>query len=365
MAELGSEVDDYVSVFYYNTPTVRFLAPAIKEYHSLETYDTFPILTDGKKTMALFVDADREQFFLQAKRYYPNADFKEYKSPTGQTVLYQIILHPSDIADSQGITVSYYHNADWQEQPFLINKETAIDADWKDGEPAQFPFGVKWQGVLYADHYGTYRFVLQSPATSELYLDNKQIHFEGKGPQTAEVELAKGCHDLILKTVGKEGHFELDWQPPNEGQSPIPFSNLLQPPFSNNGLLGKYFPNGKWQGPPAFTQVDPGIYFYFQNQPLPRPYTVEWTGRINITKAGPYQFGLESIDESSLFIDDALIVSDNQINQYQEGGVYLSTGFHSIRLRYADRTGYTHVYLYWTPPNSEREIIPHEALFLP
>ena len=365
MAELGSEVDDYVSVFYYNTPTVRFLAPAIKEYHSLQTYDTFPILTDGKKTMALFVDADRKQFFLQAQHYYPNADFKEYKSPTGIAVLYQITLSPSDIAASQGVTVSYYRNANWEEQPFLVNKEATINADWENGTPAQFPFGVKWQGVLYADHYGIYRFALQSPAPSELYLDNTQIHFEGEGPQTAEVELAKGCHDLILKTVGKAGHFELDWQPPNKGQSPIPSSNLLQPPFSNNGLLGKYFPNGKWQGPPAFTQVDPGIYFYFQNQPLPRPYTVEWTGRINITKAGPYQFGLESIDESSLFIDDALIVSDNQINQYQEGGVYLSTGFHSIRLRYADRTGYTHVYLYWTPPNSEREIIPHEALFLP
>jgi hypothetical protein len=312
-----------------------------------------------------FIDSDRKPFFLQAKHYYPHADFKEHKSPNGTIVLYQITLKPSDIAASQGITASYYRNANWSEEPFLVSKEAAINIDWKDGEPAQFPFGVKWQGVLYADHYGLYRLTLHSPAPSELYLDNVQIPLVGEGVQTAEVELAKGCHELILKTLGKEGHFELDWQPPDGEQTPIPSSHLFLPPISNNGLLGKYFPNGDWQDPPAFTQVDPWIHFNYHNQPLPRPYTVEWVGRINITKGGHYRFGLESIDESILFIDDAQVVSDIKTNEYKDGEVDLSPGFHSIHLRYADRTGYTHINLYWTPPGSEQESIPQDVLFLP
>jgi len=298
MAELGPQIDNYVSIFYYNTPTIQFLAPEITEYHPLQTYDTLPIPTDGKKTMVFFVDADRKPFFLQAQHYYPNADFKEYKSPDGTVVLYQITLKPSDIAASQGITASYYRNANWLEQPFLVRKEVTIDVNWKDGEPAQFPFGVKWQGVLYAERYGLYHLTLHSPAASELYLDNVQLHLVGEGVQTAEIELAKGCHDLILKTLGKEGHFELDWQPPDKEQAPIPSSNLFLPPISNNGLLGKYFPNGDWQASPAFTEVDPWIHFYNQNQPLPRPYTVEWVGKINIIEGGHYRFGLESSDES-------------------------------------------------------------------
>jgi hypothetical protein len=165
----------------------------------------------------------------------------------------------------------------------------------------------------------------------------------------------------MLKTVGKEGHFELDWMPPGEEkQTLIPSSNLFQPPISNNGLLGYYFANGNWQGPPAFLQVDPWINFYYQTLPLERPYTVEWVGRININEEGRYGFKLESVNESALFIDDEQIISE-----HKTGEIYLSPGFHSLRLRYADRTDHTHIKLYWMPPGSGLEIIPQEVLFLP
>jgi hypothetical protein len=36
-----------------------------------------------------------------------------------------------------------------------------------------------------------------------------------------------------------------------------------------------------------------------------------------------------------------------------------------MRIRFADKTGYTHIYLYWTPPGADREIIPQEVLFPP
>jgi 4-amino-4-deoxy-L-arabinose transferase-like glycosyltransferase len=365
MAELGPQVDPYLSIFYYDSPTIKFLAPEIDmmKYHLLETYDTFPIPNEAGKTMVFFAEApERKPLFLQAQRYYPNADFKEYKAPNGNVVLYQITLKPSDTEASQGITASYYRNADWQEPPFLVTKESTINVDWKNGDPAQLPFGVKWQGVLYADLYGTYRLTLHSPSSSELYLDNVQIHLEqdGKGVQTIEVELAKGCHDLVLKTLGKEGHFELDWTPPAGEQALIPASHLFLSPISNNGLLGYYFANGNWQGPPAFIQVNPWIQFYYYGQLLPVPFTAEWVGRLNITEGGDYGFRLESIDESALFIDDQQVTSE-----YKDGRIYLTPGFHSLRLRYADRTNYAHLDLYWAVPGSGWENIPQDVLFLP
>jgi hypothetical protein len=222
-----------------------------------------------------------------------------------------------------------------------------------------------WRGVLYAEQGGRYHLTLHSPASSALSLDNAPIPLVGEGVQTADVELAKGSHGLIIRTLAKSGHFELDWQPPNAEQSPIPASDLFVAPVSNNGLLGKYYPNGDWQGPPALTKVDPWIAFYFQNLPLDRPYSVEWTGRINIPQAGHYLFSLSSRDESELFIDEANIVSTTEANRDMEAGVDLTAGLHSIRLRYADRTSYTYIYLNWTPPNSKKESIPQEVLFLP
>ncbi len=358
MAELGPQVDVYISNLFSSFPTMQFLAQGTKEYHLLQTDASLPFPSNDGKAMAIFVDRDRKPFFLQAQRYYPNANFKEYKAPDGSPALYQIILEPSDIEASQGITVSYYRNANWSEPPFLVTTEKTIDMDWKDGDPASFPFGVKLQGVLFAERYGVYRLTLHSPSPSELIMDDVEIDLteSGEGVQTVEVELAKGCHDLIIKTVGKEGHIELDWQPPGEEQTQVPSANLFLPPISNNGLLATYYENEDWLGSPVFTRVDPWIHFFYQERPLP----VEWVGRIKISNEGVYRFGLESADESELFIDDQIITGGDK-----EGEIYLSAGFHLVRLRYVASAEYSHVSLYWTSPEAEREIVPQEALFLP
>lgn len=369
LAKLGKNADIYVSIFYHNSPTVRFLAQNLtaEDYTQLQTYDTLPFLSDGTKPIVFFVDRDREPFFIQARHYYPNADFKEYQSPTGGTVLYQITLDPSDIQASQGVTVSYYRDNDWSGQPFLVTNEKTIDMDWVNGTPVSFPFWVKWQTSLFADRYGVYRLILHSPSSAELYLDDRQVPLveNGDGAQTAEVELAKGVHALVLKAEGQNGLFRLDWQPPDGDQALVSSSHLLLPPISNNGLLGKYFANGEWQDPPAYTQIDPWIKFNYHVQPLIRPYTVEWTGRIYIAEAGLYQFGIQSVDEAALYIDGVEVISALEPNGYKESEITLQPGFHQFRLRYADRTGYTHINLYWKPPNSAQEIVPQEVLFLP
>ncbi len=276
--------------FTIKSPTIHFLAPEVKEYHRIEPHQTLPVPLDGKKGVVMIVDADRKPFYLQAMRYYPNAEFKEYSAPDGRTVLYGIFLKPADIIATQGLSASYYPGADWSEKPSLVRNETNFNFDWRDGDPLAFPFGVEWQGILFAHTFGLYRLILHSPAAVELTIDEVPIALEGEGEQTAEVVLAKGNHSLKLRTQAQAGHFELDWQPPSEQQAPIPLSALLLPGITNHGLLGSYYANGDWQGPPAFTQIDSWIHFYFHNPPLPRPYTVEWVGNIDIEKGGQYSF---------------------------------------------------------------------------
>ena len=59
-------------------------------------------------------------------------------------------------------------------------------------------------------------------------------------------------------------------------------SALHVPPVASNGLLGRYYANGNWEEPPAFTRIDPQINLYFHDIPLPRPYTVEWRGKLAV-----------------------------------------------------------------------------------
>ena len=371
LAKLGTDADVYVSVFYYNSPTLRFLAPDVpaEKYYSLPTYASLPFPSDAEKPMVFFVDRDRRSFFLQAKKFYPNAEFKEYKSPDGVSVLYQITLSPSDIENSQGVEVSYYQGEDWSGKPFMVAEEKTISTDWRNGTPSPLPFAVKWQGVLYADLYGMYHLTLYSPPASgsELYIDGARIPFteDGEGIKTAEVELAKGSHSLLLKALGQEGIFKLEWQPPDGHRTPIPASNLFLPPISANGLFGKYFANGDWQSPPAFLEIDPWVGFTYHTSPLESPFTVEWTGRIHVTEGGLYLFAVDSINDASLFVNGVEVSGEGGQGGYFEKQIELEPGFYPIRLRYANRNGFTYVNLFWAPPDSERVIIPQEALFFP
>ncbi len=371
MAKMGNSVDYYISAFYYHVPTIQFLAPTITDYQRLDSYVTLPVPSDGKKGIVFLFDATQTELFMQAKRYYPSATFNVFTAPNGVPVLYEIYLHPSNILASQGLTASYYHGTNWLGQPFLVRTEGNLDFDWQNGNPALFPFSVEWKGVLLASIFGNYHIFMRSPAPFELTIDNIPITFQIDGDQkTAEITLAKGDHAITIRTEGMAGHYELDWQPPSENnekvnETPIPRSVFLLPPITNNGLLGKFYANPQWGGAPAFTEVDPWVDFYFQITPLPRPYTVEWDGDINIPGSGHYLFGIESIDASTLWIDGSQVLDDQTPGQYQEAGIGLTSGYHSIRIRYTDQTGYTHIYLYWTPPGAGKEIIPQQVLFPP
>ncbi|MBL8077485.1 MAG: glycosyltransferase family 39 protein [Anaerolineales bacterium] len=365
MADLGNSVEYYVSTFYFKTPTINFLAPEVTDYHRLETYDTLPLPMDGEKGAVFFFDLERKPFLLQAESYYPSATFTEFKAPDGTPVLFEVYLSPSDIQASQGLTASYYLTEDWTGEPFLVRSEKNLNFDWQNGEPVPFPFYVEWKGILFAPAYGNYRFTAHSPSPVELVIDEVPV-LQGGNMQAADISLAQGNHTVRIRTEAANGHFELDWRTPvEEDELPIPSSAFLLPPYTNNGLLGRYYANPEWAGPPALAKIDSWINFYFHQIVLPRPYTVEWTGSINIQTAGQYLFGLESIDESSLWIDGQQVLDVQTLGQYQEAGINLSSGFHSIRVRYGDRTSYTHVNLYWTPPGQGREIIPQRVLFPP
>jgi 4-amino-4-deoxy-L-arabinose transferase-like glycosyltransferase len=365
MAERGNTVDYYVSTFYFDTPTIRFLAPDVTNAHRLETSDTLPVRTDSQKGLVFLIDADRKQFLQQAKDYYPSAIYQEFTAPNGTPILYEISLSPSDVQAVQGLTASYYNNDNWSGSPSLVRQEKNINFDWSDGDPVPFPASVEWNGVLLAPTYGAYRIVAHAPAPFEMNIDQVPVVFQNNGEQTADLTLAKGTHTLQIRTQGQPGHYELKWVPPAETETPIPPSAFVLPPITNNGLLARYYANGQWASPPAFTQIDPWINFYVQTIPLPRPYTVEWVGNINIPSDGHYLFGLESIDESALWIDEKLVLDDQTLNQYQEAGIDLAAGLHPIRVRFADRTGYTHINLSWTPPGGTREIIPQKVFFPP
>jgi hypothetical protein len=198
---------------------------------------------------------------------------------------------------------------------------------------------------------------VRGPSNPQLFIDEFAVGAE-------PVTLARGNHALRLRLPVAAAAFELQWQPPGGAMGAIPASALLKPPATATGLLASYYRNVEWQGAPAFTQIEPEINFYYHILPLPRPYSIEWKGKLFAPVAGAYTLSTDSRDESVVTIDDAVAVN-NPNSEIVNATVTLSKGWHDIRIRFVDKTGYTHIYLYWTPPGGTRQIIPARYLAPP
>ncbi|MDQ3250494.1 MAG: PA14 domain-containing protein, partial [Chloroflexota bacterium] len=362
---LDANTEAYVISYFQGHPTLHFLARGVQPYRKLETTDHLPMQWPVDKKIALLMNADSGALFLEARRYYPNATFEEIQpSFGGPTVVYFVLLTPEDVASVQGLAGKYYANPQWQGEPAILRQDAILSFDWKGDPPLPAPFSVEWEGVLNVATYGPHQFFLQTPGQAELYIGEEKI-LAGKGDLTNGLLLAQGNHALRVRTAGGAGPFSLAWRPPDREPELIPAAALYVPPVSSNGLLGAYYANDQWQAPPALARIDPQLNSYFHVTPLPRPYTVEWTGKIAIPQSGPYHFGLESIDESVVYIDNQEVTVGRLPNVYQEGAIDLTQGLHDIRIRFRDRTDHTHINFYWTPPGAGQQIVPAEVLFPP
>jgi beta-glucosidase len=180
----------------------------------------------------------------------------------------------------------------------------------------------------------------------------------------AHIDLAKGLHALsATATVSlSAGEVVVEWQRPGGPWEPIPAEVLLRPSLPPVGLTGLYFPNETWSGPPALRRVDWGIGYYWHLTPLPRPYTIEWTGALKAPVTGRYRLGLRARSAATLLVNGREVLTVGPTSGEQYVDLDLAAGLHPVRVRYLDAEGYSFIYLSWIPPGGVPETIPAWAL---
>ena len=365
MNGLNAQTDIYLTSFFAGHPAINFLTQGEKQYTRLDTTARFPLPLPPDKVVVMIFNTETRDMLDDIRRLYPNAAIDEIGPPFGgPPVLFVAHLTPTDIANIEGLMGAYYPTDDWSGPPALVRQDATLRFDWRSQAPLAMPFSVEWEGVLHVETYGEHRFFVQAPAYMELYIGEEKL-ISGEGDQAAGLVLAKGDHAIRLRAVGGPGPLSLSWRPPDRDIELVPSNALYVPPVTNNGLLGSFYANDSWTPPISFAQIDARFDMYFHVPALPRPYTVEWTGKIAIPQTGNYYFGLESIDESTLNIDGQEVVSAQVRNQLSEKPIALAQGLHDIRIRYRDRTDHTHINFFWTPPGGTRQIVPEQVLFPP
>ena len=323
--------------------------------------DRLPLIRDNvDRGVILLFDAGLIASYHDAQRLYPSAQFIEHRPPKGGgTVLYEVILSPEVLRSAQGATAEYYAGETAAATPNKHESLRDLAVDWSVSEPLPEPFIAELRSTLVVQEYGQYRFFKRGSLQSALWIDEFPV-------DVGTATLARGNHSLRFEIQGGRGSIALLWQPPSSNQpQPVPPQNLFVAPVTNSGLLGSYYPTPDWSGPPAFTQIDPQIAYYFHIIPLPRPYSVRWTGKLFAPAAGAYEFEIYSVDGSRLTLDGNRVVDNPQGRVSVKNSTSLSEGWHDVSLDFSDRTSGTQIYLYWTPPGATRELIPSRYLLPP
>jgi hypothetical protein len=381
MAELGPSYRFFLSPFLAAHPTLRFVAPTITDQRGLTLPDALPVREPAERPVALLIHPDDVWVFNEAQRLYPGAKFEIASSHTDDAtpIIYFVELQPVNLAAVQGLELRYYPDSPPEDEalpPALhTERSLSLQADWPANLPPellktanesqdQTAFKAVWSGVLYAPRYGPYSLHLTTPATATLEIDGNTI-LQGKGEQLTGLPLAQGNHSIRVEAQVAPGKVALLWQPPGQSETALPTWAMYVPPIQNHGLLGTFYANDRWQGQPALQRIDPFLDTYYHFTPLPRPYSVEWSGSLDVPQSGVYRLGLKAVPEAQLEVDGNLLVSTLMPNEFIDASITLQAGLHELRLRFKDNTDRSRIHLYWTLPSGPFEPIPSQFLWPP
>ena len=188
----------------------------------------------------------------------------------------------------------------------------------------------------------------QTTGTPEVWIDGAKITLGQVMPVGA------GLHSVVISgTQGtKVDLSNLLWANDNPLMSPISSEFLFDPAkVAPHGLTALVRAGDNFDSVPQQIKIDPQVFsFYFQITLFPRPYTVEWTGKLYAPMAGTYTFSTEQLSKSRLLIDGKEVVVNSTPNNIMDGGITLEAGLHDIQLLFEDLDNFSHVYLYWQPP---------------
>jgi|GEM_PF-5337036 len=143
----------------------------------------------------------------------------------------------------------------------------------------------------------------------------------------------------------------------------IPSDKLSTPDGQSGGLLGSYYNNKDLSGTPTLTRKDSQVYFFWDENPPPSPidddkFSVRWEGKIYVDKAQNYTFVTITDDGTRLWIDGNKVIDDwnSHSATKNEKTLYLSQGFHNIKMEYFEGGKEATCRLYWIGADETKRI---------
>ena len=331
---------------------------------------------------AIYLEPRESGFYDTLRAYYPTADFREVRAPSGGDALYYAAyISDEDLRAAQGL-VERRTAADGEVSERIKSDTQSV---WMlEAGPDNTPFDVEWRGTLHITRPGEYTLALESDSDASVLLDGIPL-LSQDNPQV-KIEPAVGLHALEVRAhvADNDGALRLLWQPPplerdeddggDEGEAElqplaqIPIEHLYNGDVRPIGLAGRFFVGGDaaalvelGDAVPDAMQLTAGIGgAFWYDAVVDAPYAAVWDGSIAVSESGLHRFRFGGIHGNMRALIDGEPLIDTRGDREVE--LELSEGEHRIRLEYEHGGGSPFFELLWTPPGEGTSRIPPERL---
>ena len=137
------------------------------------------------------------------------------------------------------------------------------------------------------------------------------------------------------------------------------------PRLANGGLTGAFYANRTWDGPPSLVRRDPSVLFHFHSEPMPDPFTVDWSAWLRVETPGEHEFEMTASGPALLLVGGTPVVSQADFppaHRPQRAQLHLAAGEHLLVVRYLESSFLSTIRLSWRPPGAEWAAIPVDLL---
>ncbi|MBU0491475.1 MAG: hypothetical protein KKA73_25435 [Chloroflexi bacterium] len=277
-----------------------------------------------------------------------------YVTDLAEDYAYIVEDPPEGPTPTEGLWVGeYFSNPNLAGTPTFVRRDAYINFDWGTGSPdPSIPFdnfSVRWTGQINFAATNLYTFYATVDDGVRLYVDNHLIidqwHTGNVVTYNGTINLTAGVHTVRMEYYESTGNSvaKLFWE---AGSAP--------PPPPGTYFKGEYWANQYLQGNPTLVRNDPAINFNWgAGSPDPSipvdHFSARWTGEIYASSTSLYTFYMTVDDGGRLWVDDALLLDKwyNQPVTTHTATMYLTQGYHKVKMEYYEDVWYAVAQLRW------------------
>jgi 4-amino-4-deoxy-L-arabinose transferase-like glycosyltransferase len=348
---------------HFGTEIYDLNLPGRRRVNVGEPSQLLPLRLPANENVALIFGHTQLTLAEYAQSLYPNTKITDaWRSADRQPMFRALLLTPAQIAARQGLRLEV-----------LDATETVIQTAVADPftEERQLPESctkVRWSGSLYwpTDRAAT----LLISGGSEMTLAHRTIP---RPPDTQAVRVAlqlpRGWQPLSFSDSCRPAE-PLVMSVEHDGRSQLVQRHDLRPDGEEEGLMAVYTKNDQ----PVLTTIEPHLNCFAVEDllrrpngvPVHTPFTVSWTGLLQVDVPGMYEFEAEGSGSYVVTLDGETLLQQS-VQKPEEprrarAKRELASGAHPLAAVW-DSTRRAHTsrrlfQLYWTPPEGRRELIP-------